>query len=255
MVNRILPSIGRLRLIPFVLLLPAILLSGCMYRAQMESRAENPAYLREEIARVQGAVDEYRKQRTVLPIKNSDEATPIYEKYKVDLKKLANLHLLSSIPQNAFENGGNYYYVLVNPEEAPEVKLMDIAAIQTAADLERKLHDYATDNGGKPPFGAKLAEEFYAIDYQALNLKPVQFKSLYSGNYLPLVLHASGRTAIDYSLDIMKALENQGISSPDPSWDLREALVSDSFFVPVHSYPYLWRDGQPVITAREPSPQ
>jgi hypothetical protein len=254
-VNRVLLSIGRLRLILFLLLLPAILLSGCMYRAQMESKTENPAYLREEIARVQGAVDEYHKQRTVLPIRNSNEATPIYEKYKVDLKKLANLHLLSSIPQNAFENGGNYYYVLVNPEEAPKVKLMDIAAIQTAVDLERKVHDYATNNGGKLPFGAKLADEFYAIDYQALNLKPVQFKSLYSGNYLPLILHTSGRTAIDYSLDIMKALENQGIGSPEPSQDLREALVADSLFVPVHSYPYLWKDGQPVITAGEFSPQ
>ncbi|WP_199614965.1 DUF3939 domain-containing protein [Paenibacillus alkalitolerans] len=225
-----------------------MLLSGCMYQTELERQTANPAVVREEIGRVQGAVDEYVKNRKLPPIKNSDESTPIYEKYIIDLRKLVESKYLSGIPKNAFESGGNYYYVLVDVETEPKVKLMDLVAFQTAADLERTVAEYARANGGKLPLGARLSDGFHAVDFKALDMDAIQVRSMYSNNYLPFVLQESGRIAIDYGMEVMGALQKQGIDSPDPKMDLREVLVSGSHFVPVRSFPYVWRDGQPVVT-------
>ncbi|WP_274364501.1 hypothetical protein [Paenibacillus thermotolerans] len=229
-----------------VLTLTAWLLSGCLYQSEIQRQANNPAAVREEIYRVQGAVDAFQKDRAVLPIKNSDMTTPIYQKYVVDLRKLVQLQYLSSIPKNAYESGGSYYYVLIDAETDPQVKLMDLVAFQTAADVERSAAEYASKNGGKLPLGTKVAEGFYAVDFKALKQEPKQIRSMYSNQYLPLLLHESGKVGIDYGLDIMGAIQRGGEASPKAGTDLRELLVQDSFFVPVRSFPYVWQDEQPV---------
>lgn len=230
-----------------VLSVIALLMSGCMYRSEMNSHASNPAVIREEINRVQGAVDAFRKDRSVPPIKNSDQTTPLYEKYVIDLRKLAGVQYLSTVPQNAFENGGNYYYVLVDADTEPKVKLMDLVAFQAASDLERSVARYAQENGGRLPLGTEVSDGFYAVDFKALDEEPVQIRSMYSNHYLPFLLHESGTVGIDYGLDIMSAIQTKGITSPKPDEDLRKILVEDSFFVPVRSFPYVWRDEQPVM--------
>src|SRR5690606_33042748 len=91
-----------------------VLLSGCMYPKQM--RKENQASVAESVIVVQHAVDLYKERNGTLPIKNSTEETPIYEKYVIDLKKLTQGPYLGMIPPIAFENGGSFLFVLVNPE-------------------------------------------------------------------------------------------------------------------------------------------
>lgn len=229
-----------------VLTVTAWLLSGCLYQSELQRQANGPAAIREEIYRVQVAVDAFRKDRSLLPIKNSDMTTPLYQKYIIDLHRLVQLQYLSSIPKNAYESGGSYYYVLINPETEPQVKLMDLVAFQTAADVERSAADFAMKNDGKLPLGTKVAEGFYAVDFKVMKQKPQQIRSMYSNQYLPLLLHESGKAGIDYGLEIMGAIQRSGETSPMPGEDLRYLLVEDSFFVPVQSFPYVWQNEQPV---------
>lgn len=109
------------------LLLSAVLLSGCLYPKEL--RKENQMASGEYVMVVQNAIDQYKAKTGVLPIKNSTENTPIYEKYPVDFRKLQGPYL-SSIPVNAFENGGTAAYVLVDVETKPAVKMMDIPSFQ-----------------------------------------------------------------------------------------------------------------------------
>jgi hypothetical protein len=71
------------------LLLSAVLLallSGCLYPEQR--RSENRAAVAESVLVVQNAIEQYKQKTGVLPIKNSEPDTPIYEKYVIDMKRL-----------------------------------------------------------------------------------------------------------------------------------------------------------------------
>jgi hypothetical protein len=230
-----------------MLLLLILLGTGCMYRGEIERQQANPAFVREELSRVSSAVEQYYKARSVYPIKNSELDTPLYEKYIIDLHRLVQAQMLSAIPQNAFETGGSYYYLLLHPETEPSVRLMDIEAVQQTADIQKAVGDYALANGGRLPLGAEIGSGFFAIDYKALGRKPLQIQSGYSNQYLPLLLHSSGEIVIDYSLDIMKAVQEIG-REPKDGEDAREILAEASPFAPVRSYPYLWENGEPKLS-------
>jgi len=231
------------------LLLVLTLCAGCMYRGEIERRQQNPAFVREEIDRVASAVERYYKARGVYPIKNADASTPVYEKYVIDLNKLVQTQMLSSIPANAFEAGGHYYYLLVHPETEPVVMLMDLSAVQRVADLQRAIDAYRQANG-RLPTGTETSPGFFAIDYAALKTEPLQIRSAYSNQYLPLLLHGSGEALIDYSLDIVKAAKEAAGDPPPDGADAREWLAKASPLAPVRSFPYVWADGEPTLAAK-----
>lgn len=58
---------------------------------------------RESVKRVQAAVDDYQEQKGLLPILTSDQTTPRYEKFVIDLNKLQQEGYLDEIPAAAFE--------------------------------------------------------------------------------------------------------------------------------------------------------
>ncbi|MGO4273670.1 hypothetical protein AB4Z22_28210, partial [Paenibacillus sp. TAF58] len=92
-----------------IILCLVLLLSGCAYPKEM--RKENQMNPAEFITVVQQAIDLYHEKNGVLPIKNSDMTTPLYEKYVIDFGKLKKTNLLSTVPANAFESGGIFIYV------------------------------------------------------------------------------------------------------------------------------------------------
>jgi len=234
------------------LTLALVLLSGCMYRAEIERQTANPAFIQEEIDRVAGAVKRYYEARGVYPIANADVSTPTYEKYVIDLNRLVQAGMLSGLPRNAFEAGGNYYYLLIRPETEPEpvVMLMDIAAVQAVAELQREIDRYRRDNGGALPAGPETAPGFFAVDYDALKLKAPDIVSPLTNRTLPVLLHESGETLIDYGLDIVEASRRAGEgASLAEGADAREWLVLASPLAPVRSYPYVWRGGEPQLVA------
>jgi len=232
-----------------------LLCAGCMYRGEIERRQANPAFVREEIARVEAAVALYYEARGVYPIKNSDQSTPTYEKYVVDLNRLVQSGMLGSIPANAFESGGPFYYLLVHPETEPVVKLMDVVAMQRIADVQKAVNAYASARGGALPLGAEVAPGFHAIDFDALGEKPVQIESRFTNRFLPLLLAPGGEVIVDYGLDIVEAadrLGGDGGPASDllaPEADARELLVAASPFSPIRSFPYAWRNGEPALNS------
>ncbi|CAG7641287.1 hypothetical protein ACFQI7_11815 [Paenibacillus allorhizosphaerae] len=225
------------------------LLSGCLYPKEM--RKENQIASGEFVVLVQNAVDQFKAKTGVLPIKNSEETTPLYEKYPIDFKKLVGPYL-SSAPVNAFENGGSASYVLVDAETKPTVKMMDLTSFQQTVEIQKAVDDYKSKSGGQLPKGQAIAPGFSSIDYAKLNRKPAEVNSMYSPQFkLPFLLHDSGQVAIDYAPEIMRMIDKKKLqSSLNATQDLRELLVRESYYVPARSFPYVWRSGQPVpITA------
>jgi hypothetical protein len=227
-------------------ILSVLFISGCLY--PNNQKAENRINPQESIHMVQAAVDAYQKNTGLLPIKNSEMDTPIYEKYVIDLAELLNRGYLGRIPGNAFENGGNNYYVLVNVEEQPEVKLLDLISLQKMGEIQRWVDQYMLKAAGSIPQDIKVAPKWFSIDYQKLGKERQQIKSIYSEQFLGLLIHSSGKVAIDYAPEIMRVIEAQGLAEPEPETDLRTLLVIHSYFVPAGSHPYYWIDNQPVIS-------
>jgi hypothetical protein len=221
-----------------------LLAGGCLYPKEL--RQENQVPSGEYIAIVQHAIEQFRQQTGVLPIKNSDMDTPVYEKYRIDFKRLQDRHLLGTIPANAFEKGGTGIYLLIHAETKPQVKLLDLVSYQQVGDVQKLVDAYRNKNNGKIPAGELIADHVYWLDYTKLGTKPPAIKSPYSRNYLNLLVHDSGKVAIDYGPEIMRLLQNQG-SPPGPDEDLRERLTEAYDFVPVLSYPYYWVHNEPVI--------
>lgn len=230
-----------------ILPLMAILLSGCMYPKEL--RKENLGNPEEFITVVQGAIDKFReKTGGMLPIKNSTMDTPLYEKYKVDFKKLQQYGLLTAIPGNAFESGGNFYYVMMNVETDPTVKLLDIASYQSVNQLQEKVNDYIRINNGEIPSGEQVSEGFYQLDFAKLQTDQPKLSSVYNRqNQLAYLIEDSGKVTIDYAFDLMKLIDAKGVAGDlTGDEDLRELLIEHTPFVPIQSVPYRWVNKHPI---------
>lgn len=222
-------------------------LSGCLY--QKDTKLDNLTSIRESILLVQNAVETYKQRSGVLPIKNSDTHTPIYEKYVIDMRKLKDGHYISQLPSVSYENGGSAMFVLVNPDEKPEVRVMDLVAYQQTGDIQKKVDEYKASHQGQLPSGTQISPHFYQLDFGKLGQKQVQVESRYSRQFLSFVLHESGTVTIDYASDIMKMITEKSLAGGlSTASDLRAILVRESPFVPAKSYPYYWKDGQPVLS-------
>jgi hypothetical protein len=225
----------------------ATFLTGCLYPDEMKS--DSQASIRESILLVQNAVDTYKQRTGVLPIKNFDHNTPLYEKYVLDMRKLKEGQYITQLPGVAYENGGNFIFVLVNPDVKPEVRLIDLLTYQQTGDIQKQVDTFKASNQGLLPLGAEVAPHFYQLDFGKLGMKQAQAESRYSRQYLSFAIHESGQVLIDYSPDIMKFITDKGLSSTlDSSTDLRTILVKEAPFVPAKSFPYYWKSGQPVLS-------
>jgi hypothetical protein len=235
----------KLTLVLTIIVLSASL-AGCMYPQDM--RKENQAATGEFVVVVQNAIDQFHAKTGVLPIKNSVETTPLYEKYPIDFKKLKERGLLSTVPANAFENGGTAIYVLVDVETKPTVKMMDLTSYQDTVEAQKLVDEYRSKNSGQLPKGEAVAPSFYRIDFAKMNKKPMQVQSMYTRQVsLPFVMHESGQVTIDYAEELMRLIDKKSLGgSLDAKQDLRELLVKESFYVPSRSYPYRWINGQPT---------
>jgi hypothetical protein len=230
----------------FVMLLTAVLLSGCAYPNEL--RKENQANPAEFITVVQQAIDQFHTKTGLLPIKNSEMDTPLYEKYVIDFVKLQKGNFLSSIPINAFESGGIFMYMIVDAETKPTVKLMDLVVFQSAVDVQQQVDAYKTKNGSLP-LGVEVTNGFHYVDFAKLGKKQPEIKSTYNRlSFISFLINdATGEIGVDYGPDLMKQIQAQALqSSLKPDQDLRELLVDNSYFVPARSFAYHWLNGQPV---------
>ena len=224
----------------------AILLSGCMYPSDEKAVRENP--YADQVETVQKAVDSYHETNNgLLPIKTRDLETDRYIKYPIDFSKIVPA-FTEKIPSNAYENGGIFQYILVDVDENPTVKLVDLRT----AERIRELHLRRQINGNLP-FKEAVGENVYEIDYKKMGFEaPLMIESPYSTAQLPIIVSGDGNFYVDYSIDLNRILNEQN-PEVKPGDDIRFLLEEESLVVPAYSLPYTVNEqNEPVFMANIP---
>lgn len=229
-----------------LLLIMTVLLSGCMYQQSMTPN--NTAVMKDALYLVQKAVDDYRTATGVLPIKTFTATTPLYEQCIIDFNKLQAQGAIGEVPKSAFESGGSNYFVIINPDTKPEVKLLDIVSLQAANDLQAAVSTYMVNHAGKVPTKKMQESEWYTIDYKALKIDEPSIQSPYSHAPMLALVAKNGRVILDYRSDIAKAMEMVKATNPAASIDLRTYLIQAGFYVPGRSTSYFWRNNAPTLS-------
>ena len=230
-----------------IVLLTAVsaLLSGCLFPASERAGSQIP--YEEQLNSVQNAVDRYQEASGgLLPIKNRDNDVDQYIKYPIDFSRLVPDYL-PEIPASAFEQGGIYQYVLMDVEEDPSVKLVDLRLAEQIRELNIR-----KGINGYVPVADVITENVFEPSYRAMGYDEEQtVESPYSGRRLPVVVTGEGNFFIDYSMDLYSALqEYEGeIGQGD---DIRFILYENSPIVPAYSLPYTVDDnGEPIFLEEE----
>ncbi|MFC4617816.1 hypothetical protein ACFO4N_03630 [Camelliibacillus cellulosilyticus] len=228
--------------IVFIAMALVVVVSGC--GAPGGTAEQNHIAYKSQITAVQEAVNDYKKDTGVLPIKNSTETTPIYKKYRIDFKRLVPQYM-DEAPSNAYESGGVYQYVLVDAEKHPQVKVFDLSLDNQVEDIQSKIQVYRASHHFSP-LGGIIRDGVYKIDFKQLGYKkPPTVTSPYSGHPLGFIMDKSSKVYIDYLPDVRQAVKKSGKSYP-ADVDLRALLIDQSQYVPVDSLPYVMNDGQVV---------
>lgn len=225
----------------------SLFLSGCLYPE--ENLQKNTIPYDDQIVTVQKSVDQFKTDTGgLLPIKTRDMTTPIYQKYPVDFAALTPKYM-SEPPGTAYESGGIYSYVLVNVEENPTVKLIDLRISEAIHELTLRLDVYRQSNG-YPPFKELITNDIYTLDYEKLGYKESPtVESPYSGEYLPFVIDKNANIYVDYRIDLYNALK-EGNHSYKNGDDIRDLLHKNSPFVPAYSTPYTFdENNEPIFKA------
>jgi len=224
-----------------MIMVMTLLLSGCLYPdSQLDKQPAKDAILN-----VQTVIDQYQKDTGLLPILNSDQNTPLYEKYVIDFAKLQRMNYLSSIPETAYEKGGTYYYLIINEETDPTVKLMNLVIYQQVNDVQAAVKSFMSGHNGELPSSGEAYPDFVRIDYKRLGIKEPVIRSMFTGQTLSTLADAKGNVYVDYGSDIMQALQKAPDSGLKQDQDLRSLLVDGSDFVPVKSPVFRLVNGEP----------
>lgn len=223
----------------------AFLLSACMFPES--ERAENQIPYEDQLISVQNAVNQYRNASGgLLPIKTRDMEVDQFIKYPVDFTKIVPDYM-AEIPTNAFETGGIFQYVLLDVEENPTVKLVDLRMAETI----RAVNVRKSANGGQAPISETIAENVYKFNYEAMgfNEEPT-VTSPYSGRNLPLVITGRGEVYVDYSMDLFSALQEYE-GELEQGQDIRFLLYEDNAVLPAYSLPYTIDENREPIFLNE----
>ncbi|TWI58846.1 hypothetical protein IQ10_00554 [Halalkalibacter nanhaiisediminis] len=228
-------------LIGFILM--SLILSGCLF--PNEELAENRIAYPDQLQAVQQAVEQFQMDTGVLPIRTFDETTSFYQRYVIDFNQLIPRYMQQP-PGTAFENGGVFQYVLVNVEESPEVKVIDLTTQRAIQQFQQRLNDYMRENR-YAPVAEMLDVGLFELDYEALNYKePPTVRSPYHDTYLPLLLTNDGEIIIDYRIDLNMILQ-EAEHSFEEGEDIRPLLYENTPFVPNRSVPYVIdENGEPT---------
>ncbi|MGM9950963.1 MAG: hypothetical protein ACI33P_12595 [Lysinibacillus sp.] len=226
----------------------SIVLSACgsLYKDEEQERVQQTPDL-DLLNSVQRAVDAYRQDTGVLPIKNSEEDTDLFIKYQIDFSKLANGGYLVKSPDNSFEQGGIFQYVIWNAEEEPTVKLVDLRMTERLREVNIRFMATAY-----PQFKERVADYVYTINFDNIGYKTdVAVDSPYSSDLLPLVVSSDGDVYVDYSIDLQRFITDKGLT-PAPGEDIRHLLADEYPVVPAYSLPYTVNDENEVVFMYDP---
>ncbi|AWI12701.1 hypothetical protein CQJ30_11385 [Caldibacillus thermoamylovorans] len=229
----------------FTIMSICFILSGCLYPEDDQAkRLPNEV----EVEAVQKAVDNYYQDIDgILPIKNKDDETDMFMKYLVDFKRIVPQYL-SEIPKNAYENGGVFQYVIMNPETNPTVKIFDLRIAEKIREV-----NYRLVSKEYPPFKEVIGKNAFSLDYKKLGFEEdPMIESPYTGKNLPLIMSGEGELYVDYTNDLYQLWETGKLSKVKPGEDIRIMLAEQSIFVPAYSLPYtIDEQGKPVFMEKK----
>ena len=211
-------------------IISAFVLSGCMYPE--EQKVENLIPGQDQLDAVQRAINEYKEDTGVLPIKNRDMDTDIFIKYIIDFEKLVPKYI-SSAPSNAYEKGGIFQYVIWDAETNPTVKLVDLRTPDKIRDVNMRMvmKDY-------PQYGEQITDFVYTINHKNIGYEePLTVQSPYTNNLLPLVITPEGKIYVDYSIDLNLFIKEQNLTLTEGE-DIRVYLADYYPVLPAYSLPY-----------------
>lgn len=213
------------------LTLVTLILAGCNYKSGQQP--ENLLPYEDQLAMMQTAVDSFReKSGGLLPIKTRDMETDQYIKYPIDFKKIIPAYI-GKAPANSYEAGGIYQYVLMDVEENPTVKLVDLRLADTLRDI-----NYRKGINGYGPVAEIIAEGVYKLDYKKMGYKnDLSVQSPYSDTQLPLVATGDGKVYVDYSIELNRMLMESDLEIKAGE-DIRYLLTDNFPIVPAYSLPY-----------------
>ena len=208
-----------------------MILSGCMYKDDEKMVQETP--YADQLEAIQKAVDLYQENSGgLLPIKTRDLKTDMYIKYPIEFSKIVPTYT-EKIPSNAFETGGIYQYVLMDVEDNPTVKLVDLRAAERLRELNIR-----KNINGYVPFKDPIGDNVYEVDFEKMGYdKPLTVESPYSDTHLPLVIGGDGLFYVDYSVELNRILVED---KPDvkEGEDIRYLLTENNPVLPAYSLPY-----------------
>ncbi|MCK1998060.1 hypothetical protein MPH47_12625 [Psychrobacillus psychrodurans] len=208
-----------------------IFLAGCSYKSGYEP--ENLLPYEDQLLAVQNAVDSFQEDSSgLLPIKTRDMETDQYIKYPIDFSKIIPSKL-GEAPANSYEAGGIYQYVLMNVEENPTVKLVDLRIADTLRDINHR-----KGINGFGPIAETIVEGVYKLDYKKMGYdSELSVQSPYSDTQLPIVATGDGEVYVDYSIELNRLLEETE-EQIKPGDDIRFLLTDNFAIVPAYSLPY-----------------
>ena len=218
------------------------LLTGCVNPVEEEGGGDIP--YADQIEIIQRAVDSYREDSGgLLPIKNRESETDQYIKYPIEFSTIIPTYT-GKIPFNAYEKGGIFQYVLMDVEENPTVKLVDLRA----AERIRELNLRKNINEGSIPYKDEVGNGVYEIDFKTMGFNnALTVPSPYSDTQLPLVVGGDGNFYIDYSIDLQRILTEEKPEIKQGE-DIRYLLEEISPVLPAYSLPYTVNDeNEPVF--------
>ncbi|MGM9945855.1 MAG: lipoprotein [Lysinibacillus sp.] len=230
------------------IILVSIMLSACgaLYNNDEEKRVQHTPDL-DSLSSIQRAIDAYQQDTGVLPIKNSEANTDIFVKYQIDFSKLTNGGYIAKSPDNSFEQGGIFQYVIWDAEENPAVKLIDLRMTERLREVN--LRFMSTQY---PQFKERIADYVYTINYDNIGYETdVAVESPYSSNLLPLVISTEGVVYVDYSIELQQFIKEKGLT-PTPGEDIRYLIADESPILPAYSLPYTVDENNDVIFMYDP---
>lgn len=225
----------------YAVAMSAMLLAGCggLAASPEEVRVQQQVSEADLIA-VQQAVDAFKAETSVLPIKTTEHDTNVYIKYLLDFQKLVPKHLAST-PDNAYERGGIYQYVLYDVENNPTVKLVDLHAAERIREINLRVFVQKY-----PAFGEQVTPYIYTLDYEKMGLDELTVPSPYSATHLPLLVTTTGEPIVDYRIDFQR-LVDEGVIQASPGDDVQQLVAEQMNVLPAYSVPYTVDENGDVI--------
>ncbi|HLS36381.1 MAG TPA: hypothetical protein VK061_09100 [Bacillota bacterium] len=229
------------------LMLILFFLSGCLSTNSDALQAKMPT--ESQIVMVQTAVEQFQEENNgILPILTMPEGTPVYEKYIIDFKQLKNENYIGELPSSAFERGGYFQYALIDVEENPTVKLIDVRTSQKLQQIYNRLNIYLEKNNYLPLL-ENITGNYFELDFDKLGYKEEQYvESPYSGQELPIIIDNKGILHIDYRVDIHREMQEHNFEQYE---DIRNILTDHYPYIPAYSPNYTIEDDYPIIISKD----